>query len=330
MRTEVLEFLACPDCQSPVALTAGPSDPDGHIMSGELVCGARGCRYQIVEGVPVMRPASVEPVKSETAARFDTQWKHWTGIHAYYERQFLDWIAPVQREDFVGRAVLEGGCGKGRHSVVVSGFAPRALVALDLGESAYVAFSNTRELPNVHVVIGDLTQPPVAPVFDLAFSVGVLHHLPDPAAGFRSLSSRVREGGTVVAWVYGQENNEWIVRYVDPVRNRMTSRMPPALLRAVSALPATALWAVINGVYARANGFAGRLPYAEYFASLRGFPLREIHNIVFDQLVTPVAFYLPEQEVRSWFAEGFCDVTVRWKGKYSWTGVATVARAAAS
>ncbi len=325
MRTAALEYLACPQCRGSLDLTdAGPAGPDGHVMDGALVCRIRGCRYEIRRGVPVLVHAAVETLSAETAARFDVQWNHWRGLDDRYEAQFLEWIAPVGPGDFSGRVVLEGGCGKGRHSAVVSGFGPKALVALDLGASAFVAFENTRQLPNVHVVMGDLLRPPVGPVFDLAFSVGVLHHLPDPAAGFASLASRVRQGGRIVFWVYGQENNEWIIRLVDPLRTALTSRLPGPALRALSSVPAMALWAAINFVYrGQAGGIRGKLPYAQYFASLRGFPWGEIHNIVFDQLVTPVAYYLPEAEVRRWFEKGFKDVEVRWKGQYSWTGTGT-------
>jgi SAM-dependent methyltransferase len=332
MRTEALEYLACPRCRGSLDLSPEANvAADGHVISGALVCRIRGCAYGIQRGVPALFPPEVEALASETASRFDTQWTHWRSLHDYYERQFLEWIAPITRADFEGRTVIEGGCGKGRHTAIVGGFGPRALVALDLGESAYVAFENTRHLPNVHVAMGDLATPPVGKVFDLGFSVGVLHHLPDPAAGFASLSSRVREGGRMVVWVYGQENNEWITRYVDPLRKTLTSRLPAPALRAASAVPAAALWAAIRGVYRGAtDGMRSQLPYAHYFASLHEFPFQEIHNIVFDQLVTPVAHYLPEAEVRRWFARGFKDVAIRWKGRYSWTGVGTVATAARS
>jgi hypothetical protein len=57
------------------------------------------------------------------------------------------------------------------------------------------------------------------------------------------------------------------------------------------------------------------------------FPFDEVHSVVFDQLVTPVAFYLPKSQVESWFAgEGFKDVQLRWHNQMSWTATATVAR----
>jgi len=87
-----------------------------------------------------------------------------------------------------------------------------------------------RHFPNAHVVIGDLLKPPVRAVFDLAFSVGVLHHLPDPAEGFASLASGVRDDGREAFWVYGQKGNEWITRFVYPFREAVTSKLPAGFL----------------------------------------------------------------------------------------------------
>ena len=45
------------------------------------------------------------------------------------------------------------------------------------------------------------------------------------------------------------------------------------------------------------------LPYRDYLTYIARLPAREIHTIVFDQLVTPVAFYLRREEVEAWFAD---------------------------
>ena len=219
-----------------MALAAVKREEDGHVMEGELACEPCARRFRIDRGVPVLLRADVDPVKTETAARFAEEWTRWNDLRDYYERQFLGWVAPVSRADFAGRTVFEGGCGKGRHTDLVARFGAKDVVAVDLGESAYVAFENTKNLPNVHVVVGDLLHPPVRPVFDLAFSVGVLHHLPDPAAGAAAVASVVRDGGTFVCWVYGLENNEWITRYVDPIRKAFTAKIPYGALGGDQAL----------------------------------------------------------------------------------------------
>src|SRR5207244_12993991 len=124
------------------------------------------------------------------ACRFSGEWACWSDVRDYYEQECCGWVAPRAARDFTRRVVFEGGCGKGRHTAIVASHGASAIVSLDLGESAFVAFAHTRQFPNAHVVIGDLLNPPVRAVFDLAFSVGVLHHLPDP----RSEERRVGKG----------------------------------------------------------------------------------------------------------------------------------------
>ena len=334
MRRDALAYLCCPNCGAGLALASIAAEEDGHVMEGELACaGGAGCRFGVRGGVPALLPGNVDAVKTETAARFAEEWTRWTALREEYERQFLAWVAPVAREDFAGRVVFEGGCGKGRHTAIVGRFGAKAIVAVDLGESAHVAFRNTRALPNAHVVKADLTRPPVRPVFDLAFSVGVVHHLPDPAAGVAAVTSVVRDGGRVVLWVYGRENNEWITRYVDPIRKTVTSKLPYGPLKTACAVPTAAMWAAIKLLYRRGPDGKGprRLPYGEYFASLRDFPFDELLLIVFDQLVTPVAHYLPRDEVERWFqSASFRDVALRWHNQNSWTATATVVRGAAA
>ncbi len=330
MRTEALNYLACPNCGGALS-SLSPVGDDGHIIDGELTCKGCSARFPIHNGVPVLLSGNVDRVKLETAARFAEEWTRWSDLRDYYKEEFFAWLAPLTAADFKDQLVFEGGCGKGRHTSLVASCGAKAVVSIDLGESAFVAFAHTRRLPNAHIAIGDLLQPPVRPIFDLAFSVGVLHHLPDPAAGFASLTSRVRDGGRVAFWVYGQEGNEWITRFVDPVRKAITSKLPAGLLRAACIVPSFFLWAVIKLFYRpRADGKGpARLPYGDYFASMYSYPFDEIHANVFDQLVTPVAYYLKGDEVRAWLKSGFRDAAVRSHRGYSWTGLATVQRSAA-
>src|SRR5437667_198275 len=222
MRPEALNFIVCPNCAGELTLSSdSPRADDGHILSGSLACRACASQFAIRNGVPILLPANLASVKLKTASRFAEEWTRWSDLRDYYEQEFFDWVAPLTAADFTDQIVFEGGCGKGRHTAIVSSHGARAVVSLDLGESAFVAFAHTRRYPNAHVIIGDLLKPAVRAVFDLAFSVGVLHHLPDPAAGFASLASRVREGGRVAFWVYGHEGNEWITRCLAALASRI-------------------------------------------------------------------------------------------------------------
>src|SRR5262249_19045643 len=148
-----------------------------------------------------------------------------------------------------GLNVLEAGCGMGRHATIACRHGVKTLVGLDLGSAVEAAFRNTRHLSAVCIVQGDIYHTPLRPgAFDAAFSLGVLHHLPDPARGFRALAAAVREDGWFQVWVYGREGNGWIVYFVDPIR-RVTSRMPLGLLKQLSLLVSVPLLAVARTLY---------------------------------------------------------------------------------
>jgi SAM-dependent methyltransferase len=326
MRTSALEYLACPKCAGSLVADGGTLAPDGHILDGRLVCGC-GANYPIRGGVPRLTPEharmTLDPEAETTASRFGAEWKIFSQRADYYEQQFLDWVQPLSPRDFTGKVVLEGGCGKGRHTSLVARYGAKAIIALDLGDAVDVAFAATRHLSNAHVVQGDVTRPPVGRCFDLAFSIGVLHHLPRPEEGFRALRDRVIEGGRISIWVYGYESNEWIVRYVNPLRTRVTSRLPEQILYWASLPPAVALTGALQ-LY-RSRTLAKRLPYGAYLNYIARFPLREVHHIMFDQLVTPVAHYLREDQVRSWFATAdLADSQLEWHNENSWRGTARV------
>jgi SAM-dependent methyltransferase len=324
MRESALRLLRCPNCRGELEVLAERERAaDGHIMEGELGC-KKGCRFEIVRGVPRLLPQGVASESVETAARFGAEWQTWDHLGTYDEEWFRNWLDPVGPADFADKTVFEGGCGKGRHTIIAAKWGVRDIVSVDLGVAAWVAFEHTRALENVHVVQADLCHPPVARgSFDLAFSVGVLHHLPEPRKGFDALAQAVRRGGRLAIWVYGLESNEWIVRWVNPVREKMTARMPPKLLYWLSLPPSAALAAYVR-LY-KSDALAARLPYAAYMKRLAEIPLREVHSIVFDQLVTPIAYYLPEAEVRSWFNGGrFDDVQIAWHNQNSWRGCAVV------
>jgi SAM-dependent methyltransferase len=278
-----------------------------HVMDGMLACAACGATYVIRAGIPRMA-VDVEHVEERTAQAFGYEWTQYNELADRYQQQYLDWIRPVTAEFFRGKAVLEGGCGKGRHTALAAQFGAKDVVAIDLGVAVEAAFANTRDLPNAHIVQGDLKRPPVKRRFDYAFSVGVLHHLPEPEEGFRALASR-------------------LVHIVSPIRERVTSRMPHGLLDAISAVLTVPLFLATRLIYGPTKGrLPGvSLPYGPYLSYIAPFPYREQRSIVFDHLVAPVAYYIPRAEFAAWFERAGMDgVRIEQHNGNSWRGFAQV------
>ncbi|HEU4870512.1 MAG TPA: class I SAM-dependent methyltransferase, partial [Pyrinomonadaceae bacterium] len=260
---------------------------------------------------------------------FGWQWQHFTQEDERYAEQFLGWIAPVTPEFFRDKVVLEGGCGKGRHTQLAAQWGAREVIGIDLSEAVETAYAATRSLPNAHVIQADIYRLPLGRVFDYAFSVGVLHHLPNPRQGFFSLASKVVSGGHVSAWIYGAENNEWIVRLVNPVREKITSRIDQRALLLLSKIPAAGLFLATKLIYGplnrRGSTLGQYLFYNDYLSAIAPFGWREQHLIVFDHLVAPTAFYIPRDEFESWWHElGATDVVIMWHNKNSWRGFGTI------
>ena len=85
----------------------------------------------VTRGVP--RFASIEGVaddKAATAESFGWQWQHFTQTDEKYEQQFLGWLAPVTPEFFKDKVVLEGGCGKGRHTQLAAQWGARDVIGM--------------------------------------------------------------------------------------------------------------------------------------------------------------------------------------------------------
>ena len=325
LKKSLLAYLICPSCEGALDLSVDTTEAE-EIMEGELRCLACSSAFPIRSGIP--RFANLEQVESDklaTATNFGWQWQHFTQEDERYAEQFLGWIAPVTSEFFRDKVVLEGGCGKGRHTQLAARWGARDIIGIDLSVAVETAFAATRSMPNAHIVQADIYRLPFARKFDYAFSVGVLHHLPDPRAGFRSLASKVKPGGAISAWIYGAENNEWITRWVNPVREKITSQIDRRALLQLSKLPTACIYLATKLVYGPLNrsgsSLARLLFYNDYLNAISGFGWREQHTIVFDHLLAPTAFYISREEFETWWRDiNARDVEIGWHNKNSWRG----------
>lgn len=327
MKHGLIQYLACPNCEGEIRVAKTISQEGSEILEGALQCVACAKEFPIVGGVPRFADLeSVEPEKAATASSFGFEWKHFTQEDERYGEQFLGWITPVTPEFFKDKVVLDGGCGKGRHMLLAASWGARAVVGVDLSHAVESAFAATRSAANMHVVQADVCHLPFKRAFDYAYSIGVLDHIPDPFTGFKSLASKVKPGGHVSVWVYGAENNGWIINLVNPVRERFTSRIHPRALLHLSTIPTAAVYTVSKllrplSKLPLGGGVVNRLFYSEYLTYISHFGWREQHTIVFDHLVAPIAHYIRRGDFEQWWREiGAEETVIGWHNKNSWRG----------
>ena len=146
------------------------------------------------------------------------------GIAAYLHQKFpLASFNPSARSDHID--VLVAGCGTGQHSIsTVQRIDGAELLAIDLSLSSLCyAKRKTQALgiASIEYAQADLLKlGSLERSFDVIESVGVLHHLADPFAGWQVLLSLLRPGGFMELGLYSATARRNIVHIWDFIAER--------------------------------------------------------------------------------------------------------------
>ncbi len=127
------------------------------------------------------------------------------------QAQPVDRSAPLRGQD-----VLIAGCGTGQHPFSNAQYSPEArILALDISRTSLAyARRKTREagLRNIEYAQADILKlAAIGRAFDRIESVGVLHHLADPKAGWRVLLSLLAPNGTMRIGLYSEAARHAVV-----------------------------------------------------------------------------------------------------------------------
>jgi SAM-dependent methyltransferase len=247
--------------------------------------------------------------------RFGYEWNEYSELRPEYEEQFRRWTRVIPEAEWTGKRFLDVGCGMGRNSYWPMVYGAAGGAAIDIDDRSLAAARRTLERwPQVEIRKQSAYAVAFDRPFDIVFSIGVIHHLAEPERALRRMAEAARPGGRVVIWVYGYENNEWIVRWFDPLRKLLFARMPIGLTHALSTFLTAILWLGLRlGI--------GRI---EYFKLIRSLTFRHLRSIVFDQMLPRIAHYWRRDEVEALMHRaGLTDVSVEPVNNMSWSAVGT-------
>jgi SAM-dependent methyltransferase/uncharacterized protein YbaR (Trm112 family) len=330
-----LQTLRCPGCQG--ALYRSQHAVEN--ADANLTCAQCGENFPVIDGIPrlLLSPLregllgngsamETDERQVKTALSFGFEWQRFPEMYEEWNQSFLDYMQPHGPKFFRGKKVLDAGCGNGRFAYYAAKYGAEVW-AVDLGPAVEVARRNTETMAGVQVVQADLQRPPFArESFDFIFSIGVLHHLPDPEAAFQSLLGFLKPGGEIQIYLYwkpeGQPLKTAMLAGVTAVR-KLTTRLPLAAVHALSYPAAVAAFAFLVWPYQVLRRFSGlarlaeRIPMKQYAS----FPFRVCVNDQFDRLSAPIENRYTRKDVADWFDRAGLEEP-KVSASYGWVGTA--------
>ena len=203
MKKKFLDFLCCPICNSDLDLNSYEISND-KVKTGKLVCKSQRCNqvYKIKNFIPRF----VDSPKY--ADSFGKQWnlfaKTQLDNNILNESQ-LRWNSEIgwDKNDLQDKTIIEFGSGAGRFIDVVSKKGVELAVGIDVTSAVDAAQESFKDRKNVFFIQADVFNPPIKRNhFDFGYSIGVLHHTPDPEKAFRVLVSLLNKDGQVGLSLY--------------------------------------------------------------------------------------------------------------------------------
>lgn len=208
MHISFLPYLADPYTQELLDLSIDSREGD-FIIEGSLA--SKSNRYPIVRGIP--RFAGYNHPHNYSKS-FGYQWNKWSKVQFEsaniggpmegHTLKMWERITSINTNDLKEAVIGDFGCGPGRFMEIV-GMKKGRVIGIDLSDAVEAAGENFKRDADVLICQADVLMPPLRrDSLDGAFSIGVLHHTPDPKKGFEGMVKTVKPGGWVAVSVYGK------------------------------------------------------------------------------------------------------------------------------
>lgn len=326
MRKKLLKYLVCPVCKQRLKLVVY-SHTDCQITEGSLICSC-GQKYPIIRGVPRILAGELQQdlsqqypdffyrykdmIKCEkasfqtqtqketraTANRFGYEWSRFPG---YDCDNFVEFIAPLSSNFFKGKVGLDAGCGAGRHAGRASEMGAE-IIAVDISPAVDSAYQNNLNNESVHIIQSDIYRLPFREeLFEFIYSLGVLHHLPEPESSYRTLISHLKKHGAIFIWLYAHSMRKVALEGLRLLAKRLSNDSVRRMAFVCNLID--------YGLFVNFYRFTAKLAVLKKVAK-DTFPLRLIEYAThgydvaltdwFDRLSAPITNYYKESEMKSW------------------------------
>ena len=203
MKKEYLLFMCCPKCKGALSCK-GNVDRKGKIEEGTIQC----TRLECGESWPIRNyvPRFVE--NGKYANSFGAQWKTFARTQlddSVLSESMKRWDSEIgwTKQDLTGKNVIEFGSGAGRFIDIVSRRRAGLAVGIDITDAVDASQNNLGQRDNIFFIQADFFMLPLKEgYFDFAYSIGVLHHTPEPEEGFNKMVAMLNKEGEIGLCLY--------------------------------------------------------------------------------------------------------------------------------
>jgi ubiquinone/menaquinone biosynthesis C-methylase UbiE len=296
----------------------------------------------------IKTPNKVEKYKSKTLSIFDPTnstnrddiviesfGEEWTKFDSFGEEEiqgigdvYFD-LLKKENIDLKSCTAMDVGCGTGRWSYYLSKYVNH-IEAVDPSKAVYSAINLLDNVDNVRVTKCDIENIPFEKKsFDVVYSLGVLHHIPDTQQAMKDAVDYVKDKGYFLVYLYyALDNRGFIFRSIfalSDIIRKVISKMPSALKKFICDIIAIIVYAPI--VYTTRfiatifpnSSFWKKIPlsaYAEKFISLQ-----ILRNDALDRFGTTLEQRFTKQQINEMMSNSGLTEIKFYEGNVYWIAI---------
>jgi SAM-dependent methyltransferase len=176
-----------------------------------------------------------ENIDLSTVHSFGEEWKAFHRFDDNEIRKIGDTYFDILQPGMIGKDKIAAdfGCGTGRWSKYIHDKVG-AVAAIDPSDAVLSASQLLNGVGNVHLYKASIDNLPFPDnYFDLGFSLGVLHHIPDTQKAMNACVDKVKPGGHFLVYLYYSLDNRGgaykALFFLSNLVRRIVSKMPSGL-----------------------------------------------------------------------------------------------------